>query len=155
MSAAPRSPVGAAAGTYAGTDGVMTVVAVVLLGVLVLASMIGLHRRRRQKARRAGRVRVTGRVVDEVDTGSGGKDWSTSAVVVAFRTLDGQEVHGVPPGGWDLGLPVTGRAVPVWYDPADPRRFETQVHRVDRAGTVAFTVAAVSGVLLLVVLLTG
>lgn len=57
---------------------------------------------------------------------------SAATSIVRFRTLEGREILGSPRTSTDVGVYPSGRTVPVWYDPDDPERFETQVLAADR-----------------------
>lgn len=132
------------------TDPGPAAILVVLL-VLIMLLAFGSWRRHQQTLRRRVWVRTEGEVVREntvqLDDSTG------TDKVIRFRTLDGHDVEAVPRNGVSLGVPVVGRRVPVWYDPADPHRFEAQVHRLDRAGSFTFLVAIVPALLLVGLLL--
>jgi hypothetical protein len=93
---------------------------------------------------------VRGKVVRERDLGPSLGSGSGYDPVVAFRTLDGTEIEGSPRGGMDLGMPVVGREVPVWYDPLDPNRFEARINALDGAGSLPLLAAILPAVLFVV-----
>jgi hypothetical protein len=117
---------------------------------LILLVGYAVFRRRRQDERRRRWSPVRGTVVDENWTGYGAGGDSSYTPVVAFRTTDGVEVHGSPRGGMYLGMPIVGREVPVWYDPADPQKFEARIYALDRDGSMALLIAIVPAVLFFV-----
>ena len=141
-----------AAGMYDTGPSMVGLRVVALLALLALLGT-GLTRRRAQDARRRSWGTARGLVSDERFTGYGAGELSTYVKVVEFRTEDGRQVVGTPLNGSNLGTPVIGRVVPVWYDRRDPQRFEADVHWTDRAGSFALLGAGLAAVLVGVSLL--
>nr|WP_269328603.1 DUF3592 domain-containing protein [Kineosporia babensis] len=79
--------------------------------------------------------------------------------VVRYTTAQGQTFHLRRRGGVKITIPVSGRKVPVWYDPEHPEQFQVQVIWIERHGSLCFVAAAALvafvGLLLLLPTLTG
>jgi hypothetical protein len=135
--------------SFSDVDGTILLIRLGCAAVLALLVAGGLLSRRSQDVRRRYWPEVLGLVVAERDDGySVGGDHGTYEKIIRFRTLDGTEVTGPPRNGSNLGLPVIGREVPVWYDPRDAHQFETRVHALDRAGSTCFLLAIFPAVVL-------
>lgn len=102
------------------------------LGPLVLVSAL-LHWVAGRSARKK-LVKVTGRI--------GGWDHSggVSNPIVEFLTRDGQPVQHRLAAAWDFGI-YREKPVPVWYDPADPSRFSTEISFAGKPGLLLFLVS--------------
>jgi hypothetical protein len=110
----------------------------VVPAISVVLVLIGLATGRTARRHRREWTRADGVVLGESGL-DGGDLWRP---VVEFVTVDGQRVRHFPRSSSDIGVSAQGRTVPVWYDPADPRRFEAQVRWLDRPGAVFFLAAA-------------
>lgn len=95
------------------------------LGILLIAA--GLWRITAQRTARERWVRVDG-VFEGASVGI--ENAATS--IVRFRTREGREIVGSPRISTDVGIYPEGRTIPVWYDPENPERFETEVQASDR-----------------------
>lgn len=121
---------------------------VVIGALLLLAVAVGLLRRRRQGDLRRSWPQVQGEVVGTSAPIAGG---ARHQPIVQYQTLEGETITVRRRTGWNIVTPVEGRQVPVWYNPADPERFDVQISFVDRHGTLSFILA---GLLVVVLLLT-
>ncbi len=101
-----------------------------LLAGLVLAVLGVIIIRQHRRLTRTGQ-RVTGTVTGTVTdlrwhshAKQGGGGYTTYHAVLAFRTLDGQEVEAVTRNGSRQIIARPGEQVPVIYDPRRPDRAE-------------------------------
>ena len=96
-----------------------------LAGLLIAALGIIIVRQNRRLTRTG--QRVTGAVTDlrwHSHAKQGGGGYTTYHAVLAFRTLDGQEVEAVTRNGGRKIIARPGEQVPVVYDPRRPDRAE-------------------------------
>ncbi|MBT0772644.1 DUF3592 domain-containing protein [Kineosporia sp. J2-2] len=129
------------------TGDTMLMMRVVLGALVLLCVAVGLLRRRRQDDLRRSWPQVPGEVVGTRAPIGGG---ARHQPVIRYRTQEGETITLIRESGVSIATPVTGRRVPVWYDPADPQRFRTQVYPVDRHGSFSFGVAVLLAVIFLV-----
>ncbi len=122
-----------------GIAGWIRVGAIVLPLLFVLGGVLHVLSTRR---RRRNWVSVRGR-----GTGDAGKGVAGWAPRISFVTRDGAEITGTPLSFSDVGLSNVRPDVPVWYDPADPRRFLAEMRWSDRPGRMWFLAAAVTAVI--------
>jgi hypothetical protein len=115
------------------------VVTTLLLALVALTAA----RLRAQQRRRASWRRTDGIVVAEEFAGYGGGHVAGYDQVIMFRLRGGGRFTGVPERRSTVGTPMVGRQVPVWYDPADPARFEAEVRWTDRVDGVLLCAAVV------------
>lgn len=91
---------------------------VLFLG-LVQAIVVTTRRRRRR--------RTVGEVLRWEHSGS------NSTPVIGFTTDSGQQVEAQVTA-MDIGLYLTGRQIPVWYDPRRPQRCEAEITPLGKPG---------------------
>ena len=98
----------------------------ILLVGLIFTVLGGIGIRRNRAMTRTGQ-RVTGTVIDlrsQVESDGDGGTTRTYRAVLAFRTLDGQDVQAVAGMGGSRIIARPGEQVPVIYDPRRPDRAE-------------------------------
>lgn len=102
-----------------------------LIGVIFLLAAplflwSGIRDWTRRRQSKADWPRVLGMVVSDSVQHVGG-----TTAEVEFTTLEGQVVRASVDSAVDVGFDATGRRVPVWYNPANPRQVVASVRRGD------------------------
>lgn len=101
----------------------LALVAALVGGVVAAAGLVlQLRRRRIRRQWQPTSGRTSGTRHSERGSGSS----------VSFTTDDGRDIEGAPLAYVDIGYYPVGKEVPVWYDPADPRRFHAHATALDR-----------------------